>query len=379
MHLEELSVAGFRNLHTQKILFPDPVTVLIGKNGQGKTSVLESIYLFSHSRSFRSSTTRDLVRWNSEEKAASAEGVFQTADGRKCVEYQLENGSRKVLVNGKKIESAQAFYSSVRVLEFTPDDLFLVKGEPAVRRLFLDKVLTLIDPVYVEHLVRYQRALKNRNALLLRTPVVSSLSHQLAPFHELLVQHGRVLIERRLALLEELAPAISETYDAIAGTASERVRVVLRSGFLDESHAVLSADSLLEIYGNRLDEDLRHKRTTFGPHRDDLVLRFDTGHGERIARNAASQGQTRSLALAMKMAAVRVVAHHTGDDPILLLDDFESELDSSRKEALNELILGYRSQIIITTTDATNLPYRLQNKALFLEIRDGLLANYERC
>ncbi|MCB0346481.1 MAG: AAA family ATPase, partial [Bdellovibrionales bacterium] len=169
MRIEKLVVQGFRNLHRVEAVFPSRVTYIVGPNGQGKTNLLEAVYLLSQAKSFRHSSTHDLLPWNAESSApCSVEASLQTDDGRKTVSFELEDGRRKVYVNGNRVSKASAFYGQFRAVVFSPDDVQLVKGGPGGRRRFLDRTLSMLDGQFVDHLVSYERALKSRNILLKR-------------------------------------------------------------------------------------------------------------------------------------------------------------------------------------------------------------------
>lgn len=382
MQIERLSVHRFRNLGTQTVDFPSRVTILTGKNGQGKTSLIEAIYLLAQAKSFRTASSRELVQWHStaieSDKRSVIEADVRSAIGLSTVRYEIENGRRSIQINGNRIDNARQFFGTVKAVEFTPDDLQLIKGGPVERRRYLDRILSMSDPVYVETLVHYQRALKQRNKILAAPGSGSSaeLAIKLESWSRLLVEYGRVLSDKRQHFVKELTPRVIALYESIARSSGleggERVSLQLTGHFFEDG-VVRSADQLLLEYRSRVAKDIERGCTGFGPQRDDLQLIFDTDSWSRSAGAAASQGQTRTLALSLKIAAVEYLQAVAEEPPILLLDDVESELDAGRREALKELIARIESQVIITTTDGAVYHQGWFENPYYIEISGGTI------
>ena len=226
MRLTSLALHGFRNLEAQQLRFPTKVTYIVGKNGQGKTNLLEAIYLLAHSKSFRTSKAADLTRCGSEPLASTSHQAaplsaplsvlaeLETADGHKVVEYRVIEGLKRVLVNEKKVARAIDFFGQVKAIEFTPDDLEICKGSPQCRRNFIDRIISTVDPGYVEHLVHFERALKSKNSLLLEAKrsglkggeTSSGGGQAIRPWNALLAKHGIKVAERRQKFILELEP-----------------------------------------------------------------------------------------------------------------------------------------------------------------------------
>ena len=392
--IESLEVVRFRNLEAQTVAFSKRVTVIVGRNGQGKTSLLEAIYLLAHVRSFRIGTNRDFVQWKNtlsdsdsaaehrrqknSDVPAIVNAKLSTEDGDKYLGFEIVGGRRKVSFNGKPIESAKSFYGNVRVVEFSPDDLSLVKGPPQDRRILLDKILTQVDGAYVESLVQYHRALKQRNKLLQQgiAGARSQWLEKIQVWDRVLVQTGRELVTRRSRLLADFVPLVEASYQEILGDNSGRAQIgehltaEYSSHFAREGELLGEAE-LLEIYREKLESDLSRQSTRFGPHRDDLSLKLQTTSIFRDARTVASQGQARSIALSLKLAAVKAIANACGEAPLLLLDDVESELDAGRRAALVRIISELNSQVIITTTDSSTIAEQFSDQCFFLQIEGG--------
>lgn len=388
MQLKQLELYRFRNLLNQTIAFPSRVTLVSGKNGQGKTSLLEAVFFLAHAKSFREPRSRELIRWPGEHDLPSRgepqqsrlKGMIESADGEKEIECRLSGSKNTAYLNGSRIERAGSFYGQLACVVFTPDELQLVKGPPHGRRAFLDRIFAAVDRTYVETSVQYQRAVKSRNSVLASARELGygpqQLRRELDPWSRLAAVHGVEIVSRRLALLGQLTPKVVKYYKQLLGPeGAESVDAVYESRLAANGEAV-TAEQAEEMLDECLQRDLARKATSLGPHRDDIELLLEADFGRRSARVAASQGQARSLALSLKMAAIDFLFEKLGEPPVVLLDDVESELDRSRKGALYGLVSEFSSQVIITATeispllvDAVEDPYRLTVSAG--EIRPG--------
>lgn len=394
MHLRDLELYRFRNLRNQRITFSSRFTVIVGRNAQGKTGLLEAAYLLGNTRSFRPAKLQDLISWEDRGTVepgleggveAAVQGNISGPDGDYAVRYEITRGSRQVFINDKKVTSASHFFGRVRLVEFSPDDLFLIKGAPALRRNFLDRVLASVDPAYVDNLVQYNRALRSRNALLSRhsahhttTVAGRQAALEIESWTKPLIERGRALAVKRYQLAQYLGAKLSEIYarlvaQGVAGAPRcERAAVSYRSDFLKRAE-LAGGEEMEERYREVLNREIALGATVVGVHRDDIALVLDTGCGEKKARHAASQGQTRCVALGLKMAAIEYLREHAQDDPIILLDDVESELDESRRTALVSYVLGLKSQVIIATTNPGFIPKEAVQEMRFLTIENGLI------
>lgn len=378
MRLNTLELRGFRNLQDQNISFPGRICTVVGKNGQGKTSLLEAIFLLSHAKSFRAGTINELVRWG-DSVDSSVQGDFETTDGRKTLTFSIVGGKREISLNSNKVKKASLFYGQSKSVVFTPDDLQLVKGAPILRRGFIDRILAMIDPMYVEHLVHYQRALKSRNSILQKRSMdsysgIEEIEKVLIPWNILLVQHGLKIAGRRLEFILELEKGVKKYYEYLLGDLQEGRVEKANCSFqsqLTREGQLLDEDELLGVYQRTINKDIRYGSSTIGPHRDDLELQLDCGSGVRNSKRTASQGQARCIALALKLSAIDIIADSTGEAPLLLLDDVESELDQGRRRALYELLESVKNQIILSTTDLSSSSLSKLKEAMTLEIEQG--------
>lgn len=357
MELSRVWLTDVRSYASAEISLAPGLTALLGDNGQGKTNVLEAIAWLATLASFRGAPTDAMIRQGAERAVIRAEGE---REGRRIlVEAELVAGGRnRVLVNRQPLKRARDLLGVLRVTVFAPDDLDLVKGGPAERRRFLDDALVASHPRYDALRSEVDKVLKQRNALLKGAGgrLDESATFTLDVWDAKLVEAGGRLADARRNLLERLAPVLTGTYDAVANRPAE----VTAAYVADWAEA-----GLAEALAAARRDDLRRGVSTVGPHRDDVELRI----GGLPARTHASQGEQRSLALALRLASHHVITEVTGSPPILLLDDVFSELDPDRSDAL--LANLPPGQTLLTS--ASGLPPKAEPE-LVLEVRDGTIA-----
>ncbi|MDQ3107244.1 MAG: DNA replication/repair protein RecF [Actinomycetota bacterium] len=322
MRVTRLWLTDFRN-YTSAELEPDPegLTVIVGSNGEGKTNLLEAIGYLATLTSFRGAPSEALIRSGSPTAVVRAEGVRD--DRQLLIEAELHaTGRDRIQVNRQPLKRARDLLGALRVSVFAPDDLVLVKGGPGERRRFLDDVLVALHPKHDALQRDVDRVLRQRNTLLRQSGgrLSTEIGHTLDVWDAKLASAGEALVEAREELLAQLEPEIAKAYDQVAHTAAD-VCVAYRRSW---------SGPLADAVAASRPDDLRRGVSLVGPHRDDLALAIAGLPG----RTHASQGEQRSLALALRLAAHRVVGEVVGAAPVLLLDDVFSELDPDRSEAL---------------------------------------------
>ena len=323
MIVRTLELADFRNYAAASIGFADGVTVVSGDNGQGKTSLVEAIAYLSTTRSFRGVAAEALIRAGAD--VAIIRGTVRHEDGRESlIEAEISReGRNRIQVNRKRPRRTRDLLEHLRTTVFSPEDLDLVKGSPQHRRDYLDAVLETVDAKSADDLADLDKVLRQRNALLKQAGgrVSGSVAATLDVWDERFAAVGERVASARRRLLDRLAPVVTAAYCDLAGR-DDGVSLGYESSW--------PTGGLAEAVAAARDDDLRRSVTTVGPHRDDLAAAI---HGWP-ARTHGSQGEQRTLALAMRLAVHRCATLHFGVPPVLILDDVLSELDPSRAEAL---------------------------------------------
>ncbi len=280
----------------------------------------------------------------------------ETTAGDVEIVLSISQGKRTVAVNGKPTLRASSFYGKLKAVVFTPEELLIIKGAPALRRQFIDRTISLVDPIYLDSLVSYHQALKNRNTLLKGIRVDSltrDQKNQFDAWEAVLAAHNESIAKSREMFLAKIAPLAQNYYEQLMELSknNERIGISLSSNIRKEDLSINSIEEIAEQLANSRLRDAVLQSTTVGVHRDDLEVSLDVGSLPRSARLAASQGQVRSISLALKFAAFSYIEQETGERPILLLDDVESELDERRKCSLYRLLSGLEAQVIISATE----------------------------
>lgn len=323
MRLDHLAVTDFRNYAHTEVSLPPGLTVVTGSNGTGKTNLLEAVAWLARLNSFRGAPPEAMIRSGS--SSAVVRGMGTTGSREMTIETELTlRGRGRVVVNHQPLRRSEDLASVLRVSVFSPDDLELVKGAPVARRRYLDEGLAVEHPRHGERRRNLDRILRQRNALLRSaggraTPeVVSTLD----VWDSRLAVVGQETADCRYELVERLAPLVGQAYRALSGE-STRVGIAY-------SRSWPEGMDLGEALAVGRDQDLRRGLSLVGPHRDELELTLaDLG-----ARLCASQGEQRSLALALRLGMHQLATDLAGRAPLLLLDDVFSELDPGRSEAL---------------------------------------------
>jgi DNA replication and repair protein RecF len=332
--VEQVSVRAIRNLAVVDLSFGPRFNVVSGDNGQGKTNLLEAIYVLCTSKSFRASRPAELVAHGQE--IGSVRGVVREGDGAREQSVGVKPGARLVRVDGKRPATLAAYAVKTPVVVFHPGEIALSMGSGAERRRLLDRVALYREPASMLALESYTRALRERQkALDTRGPLAADLEE----WEELVARHGCEVMAARRGAAARLAEAAVASFARIAAPG-----LVLRASYA--SGAPEEAPAFRAELAARRAQDARRGHASAGPHRDDLRLAI----GDHVVRGVASQGQHRAVVLALKAAEVDVVGAARGVRPVLLLDDVSSELDRGRTAALFEFLRTHEGQVFLTTT-----------------------------
>lgn len=333
MIARRLEVSGFRNLLENSLSFSDGVNVFYGDNAQGKTNLLEALWMFTGARSFRTAREKNLVAFGREQ--AQARLVF-SACGREQEAFITFGEKKTALLNGVKLKSSSLLSESFKAVVFAPNHLSLVKEGPHNRRRFLDGALGAMKPHYRSLLSAYGEAVANRNVLLRDVRFHSELLPMLEIYDRQAAANGARILHMRRQYVQALCRIAGEIYEGIS-KGSEQLSVSYFSGVEGEG-----VEDYLACLKKNYEEDMKNESTGVGPHLDDLSLTLNG----IPARDFASQGQQRSIVIALKLAEASMLREATGEMPVALFDDVMSELDYERRNYILNHIEGW--QVFIT-------------------------------
>ena len=317
MFINKLSLNNFRNYSNQIIEFNSNINVIYGNNAQGKTNIIEAIFLCSMGKSFRTSKDSELIRFN--EKKSIVEMDFYKSERDQKIKVEIDN-KKTFLYNGIKQTKVSDIVGKINTIIFTPDDISIIKEGPSKRRRFLDMMISSLRPNYLHLLNKYNKVLEQRNNYLkhkYRTEFYEKIKLYIGDFHKMITKSGNLDVDEEIKIH------------------------YLSNGNSKEAY-------LNGLIKNR-EKDIQRGYTSVGIHRDDLLI-FVNG---KLVGDFGSQGQQRTVTLALKLCELRIVKEEIGDYPILLLDDFMSELDENRRKSFLENISD--CQIILTCTDDIDL------------------------
>lgn len=393
MHLSHLSVENFRNYSRLELDLPPGMAILVGNNAQGKTNLLEAVYYLATSKSFRAGNDREIINWlalDQEPAYARLVGLCERATGRVEIEIavRLERAgppdperpaliSKRIRVN-KIARRALDLIGQMTVVNFSPQDIEIVDGAPQLRRRYLDITISQVDPEYCRTLAHYNKVVLQRNHLLRQIRDRRAKPDQLEFWDEEIAKDGAYITLERRRAVEELNELAAAYHRQLTGT-GERLRVIYRPGVvwshnLDSTAevmsnpAVLLARSLRDQLRRLQARELAQGVSLLGPHRDDLTFLTD----EANVTLYGSRGQQRTVALSLKLAESSYLQRHSGEKPLLLLDDVLSELDEPRRNFVVETIRDGQ-QVLLTGTDLRAVPRGLLTDATVFAVEKGAI------
>ena len=367
MRLSNLKLKNFRNYHETKLEFSPNINVLIGENAQGKTNLLESIYVLAMTKSHRTTNDRELIEFS--EKSAFLEGIVEKKTGNLRLSLSLSKKGKTARVNSLETPRLSQYIGKLNVILFSPEDLSLVKGSPAVRRRFIDMEFGQIDAVYLYELTRYRTILRDRNVYLKQLQTKQSTDRvYLEVLTEQLAKSGAKIILKRLEFLKEL-----ENYAKIlhADITQQKENLTFKykcTASIDDLEMNQGAIEirLKETFETIVDKEIFQGTTLIGPHRDDVSFKVNG----RNVQTYGSQGQQRTTALAVKLAEIDLMRAKTGEYRVLLLDDVLSELDGERQTHLLKAIQD-KVQTFLTTPGLNDIARQLIKQPRLFRINAG--------
>ncbi len=337
MIIKSIELTNFRNYESLNLEFDKGTNILYGDNAQGKTNVLEAIYLSSITKSHKGSKDQDIIRFG-ESEAHLRTYIEKDGDTYKVDMHLRKSGSKVIAVNGQKLKKAAGLLGLLNVVFFSPEDLSIIKNGPSERRRFIDMELCQLDSFYLYNLNNYNKIVNQRNKLLKDIYTNYSLKETLDIWDSQLISYGSKIIERRVAFINQLNEIIFDIHKKLSGDKEEIL--------IKYEPNVLIEDFERKLKQNQ-EKDIKLKMTTVGPHRDDICIDVN---GIDI-RKFGSQGQQRTAALSLKLSEIELVKKITKDTPVLLLDDVLSELDSNRHKYLLDSIGNIQTIITCTGLD----------------------------
>lgn len=359
MKIKKLELNNFRNYAYTKTEFEDGLNFIVGSNAQGKTNLLESIYLLSVGKSPKNSKEKQLIKFNQTKSKVAVS--FNTIAGNKNIEMYLDKADKKsIKVNNLNILKLTELVGTLSVVYFSPDELKLIKDVPEDRRNFLDISISQFDKAYLYDLMKYNRILKMRNQILKSFDSPESKIEQLKLFTPQLIDTSEKIIKKRLNFIENIKNIAKNIHKTI--TLTENLDISY-SYSLKENLSI--KEDLSKQFDLSIEKELELGYTTIGPHRDDIIFKIN----DLDCKHFASQGQQRTVALVVKLSLMEVIKNEIGEYPVLLLDDVLSELDQERQDRLLNLTTKYQTFVSCTSIPNTNLKF---NKK---EIKNGKVIN----
>ncbi len=337
MIIKSIDLQNFRNYGLQSIEFDGKTNILYGDNAQGKTNVLESIFVAGTTKSHKGCKDYEMISFDKDEAHIKAIMCRNNIDYRIDMHIK-KNKNKGIAVNGVPIKKAVELYGIVNIIFFSPEDLNIIKSGPSSRRKFMDMELCQLDKIYVSNLMNYNRTVEQRNKLLKDIGFHPELKDTLDIWDSQLVKYGREIIDKRFDFVKKLNLIVEDIHSRLTG-GKEKLVISYEPSVSPEEFENVLKDSR--------EKDIKMRMTCTGPHRDDICF---LAEGIDI-RRYGSQGQQRTTALSLKLAEIELVKKSVGDTPILLLDDVLSELDGSRQNYLLNSISNVQTIITCTGLD----------------------------
>ena len=357
MKIKSLTLHNFRNYERETVTFSENTNIVFGNNAQGKTNLLEAVYLFSHGKSHRTKSDAEMIKFGNEFMRLTLEFADKNRDYRAIMQL-AKNGKKSVRINNVPITKLSMLMHYLKVVMFSPEDLEIVKGAPQLRRRFLDEAISQIYPLYLKCLISYHKNLAQKNNLLKKMKftgktddaMLSVWNEQIADDGSRIMHYRSEFVERLNGYAGKIHAEISEENFKLLYTPSVECDIISKEAFLAK----------LETSAPR---EIENGSSLYGIQRDDLRFFIN----DREVKTYASQGQQRTAVLSMKIAQMESINELRGEYPVLLLDDIMSELDSARRRYLSDKIRD--KQVIITCTDADAVGS--SGSARIFEVRAG--------
>ena len=351
MWIKRIKISNFRNYQQEEIELGKNINILYGENAQGKTNIIEAIFLSSMGKSFRAKKDKEMICLNSEK--ANIEIEYEKVDRNGKIKIELAN-KKNIYQNGIKIKKLSELLGNVNIVIFTPDDIHILKGGPQNRRRFLDIMISQLKPNYMYYLNLYGKTLEQRNNYLRQIREEKKDENLLNIWDEKLVEYANIIFQYRNEYMKKITQKIKKIHFEITNQ-KEDIEIIYQS-------ECETKEKYLNLLKERRKLDIIKGFTTKGIHRDDFMLSIN----QKQLDIYGSQGQHRTAILSLKLAELNIVKEEIGEEPILLLDDFMSELDEKRIKSFLTKIEN--TQVIITCTEKIKVE---NQKILIYNVKDG--------
>ena len=353
MWIKKLKLNNFRNYQFQEIEFDKNINIIYGENAQGKTNIIESIFLSSVGKSFRTNKEKELIKFN--ENFCDVEIDYEKSDRDGNIKIDISN-KKNIFINKIKIKKLSELLGNIHTVIFTPDDINILKGGPENRRKFLNIMISQLRPKYMHIYSLYNKALEERNNYLKKIKQENVSEELLEIWDEQLISYGKIIAEYRKEFIDKIKNKIKIIHKNITGE-KEEIKIKYITDCLDEIY-------FRDLLKQRRKLDIIKGYTTRGIHRDDFQIFIN----DILVNVYGSQGQHRTAILSLKISELQVVNDEIDENPILLLDDFMSELDENRRSNFIENIKD--TQVIITCTDK----FEISNENVkYFNVREGVI------
>ncbi len=348
LYIKRINLKNFRNYQSLDIEMGEGVNIFYGQNAQGKTNIIESVYMASTGKSHRTSKDSELIEWNSEDARIKID--FQKQNDEKSVEIYINKKIKKrIKLNGVRLNKIGELIGNLNTVIFSPDHMKIIKEGPVERRRFMDIILSQVKPGYYYNLVQYLKVLDQRNNLLNEARNDSSILKTMDIWNEQLADFGTRIIMTRNSFIEKICDIAAETHERISN-GKEKLRINYSSSIEYKSNYESDIkESFIKALERTMSIDIKRGITHKGPHRDEINFYIN----ETEVKTYSSQGQQRTALLSLKISELKYIEEETGELPILLLDDVFSELDTERQKYLVDFISNI--QTFITCTDVEYL------------------------
>lgn len=352
MHIKNILLENFRNYDNQEINLNENINIIYGNNAQGKTNIIESLFLCAYGKSFRAKKDKELIKFDKD--LCKVEVSYSKIDREGTIKAEI-NDKKTFFVNGVKQNKISDIIGKINVVIFTPDDIEIIKDGPQKRRRFLDMMISSLRPNYLHLLNSYNKVLEQRNNFLRQIKLENKNPAMLDIWDEQLSEYSFKIYEYRKYFIEKIANSIEDIHSLITKCGKEDIKIKYISNSKNK-------ESFLENLKKSRAVDIKRGFTATGVHRDDFMIYINS----RPVSIFGSQGQQRTAILTLKLCELKIVKEEIGDTPILLLDDYMSELDEKRRTSFLENIKG--NQVIITCTDRIDL----ENESSIYYVENGI-------